>query len=163
MWSNDIKINFFFQKINKSPMGWGLCSQTPVWGVSKLHYFTQHASQFRHLHFSAISLSLLPVAKSCFNANTQAMASDLSFYDIFAPQKVPILKIFIVSLHMICGFGPLSNEKFWLRLCFTMSHILCLVKRKHKDIYFYHKHSLYTKKQTANHGEYRYLPQMTSL
>ena len=46
----------------------------------------------------------------------QAAASDLPFYDIFAVQKVPFLKISDDVLHVICGLGPPPNQKSWLRL-----------------------------------------------
>ena len=45
----------------------------------------------------------------------QATASDLPFYNIFAPQKVPFLKMFDDVIAYDVWFGP-PNQKFWLRL-----------------------------------------------
>ena len=41
----------------------------------------------------------------------RAAASDLSFYDIFAPQKVPFLKIFDDVIACDLWFGPLPLSK----------------------------------------------------
>ena len=50
----------------------------------------------------------------------QATASDLPFYDMFAHQRVSLLKI---SDDVIdCVLGPSHNQRTWLRLCF---HELC--------------------------------------
>ena len=40
-----------------------------------------------------------------------ATASDLPFYDILAPQKIPFSKFLMASLHVICGLGPSSQLK----------------------------------------------------
>ena len=45
--------------------------------------------------------------RSCCN---KATASDLPFYDIFAPQKFLFWKFLMTSLHVICGLG-LSQSK----------------------------------------------------
>ena len=44
----------------------------------------------------------------------QATASDLPFYDILAPQKVTLSKIFETSLHVIRGLGalPIKNPRY---------------------------------------------------
>ena len=46
----------------------------------------------------------------------QATASDLPFYDIFAPQKVSLLKIPDEVIACDLWFAP-PNQKSWLRLC----------------------------------------------
>ena len=40
----------------------------------------------------------------------QATASNLLFYDMFVPQKVPISKILKTSLHMIFGLDPSQSK-----------------------------------------------------
>ena len=46
----------------------------------------------------------------------QATASDLPFYDIFAPQKIPLLKIFDDVIKCDLWLAP-PNQKSWIRLC----------------------------------------------
>ena len=95
---------FFSKNLQKSSNGWGLCPQTPIatggWGLcphtpvsdtfeytsllnmsSKLDFYT-----FQQLVFA---LSLYQILAKCH----QATASDLPFYDIFAPQKITFSKI----------------------------------------------------------------------
>ena len=47
----------------------------------------------------------------------QTTASDLAFYDIFAPQKVTFLKISDDVIACDLWFGLPPNQKSWLRLC----------------------------------------------
>ena len=44
-------------------------------------------------------------------------ASDLPFYDIFASQKLPLLKIGDDAIACNLWVGPHLNQKSWLRLC----------------------------------------------
>ena len=46
----------------------------------------------------------------------RATASDLPLYDIFAPQKVPFLKISDDVIACDLWFGPPPNQTSWLRL-----------------------------------------------
>ena len=89
MWSKEIKIYFFSKNLQKSHSGWGLCPQTPIaiggWGLYP-------SPKLDTLHFLTISFHPLPLPKSWSSAK-RATASNLSFYDMFAPQKVPVLKI----------------------------------------------------------------------
>ena len=53
---------------------------------------------------------------------TQATASNLLFYDIFAPTKN---SSFEVSDEVItCGLGPTPHQKLWLRLCIELIFFL---------------------------------------
>ena len=63
------------------------------------------------MHFLAVSLSPVSLAKS-FLRYQQATALDLPFYDIFAPQKVSILKISddVLGGTVICGLGLLQSK-----------------------------------------------------
>ena len=56
--------------------------------------------QFRHFRFLTFGFSPLPIAKSCLSAK-QAMASDLSFCNTFASQKVHFRKNLMASLHVV--------------------------------------------------------------
>ena len=47
------------------------------------------------------ALSFCKIRDKC----QQAMISDLPSYDVFVPQKLPLLKIFMTLLHVICGLG----------------------------------------------------------
>ena len=111
--------SFFSKNLQKSPSGWGLCPQTPIaiggWGLcpqtpvsdtfeytsllntsSKLDFYT-----FQQLVF-ALSLYQNP-GKVCH----QATASDLPFYDIFAPQKITFSQISDDVIACDLWFGPL--------------------------------------------------------
>ena len=94
--------------------GLGLCPQTPVCDMVKLHWLTQCDSQVRHLHFLTISKPS-PCSKILVNCQ-QATASDLSFFDIFAPQKVPLLKIPDDVIACDLWFAPPPNQKSLQRL-----------------------------------------------
>ena len=65
----------------------------------------------RHLYILTINLSHLLLARSWLSAST-ATASDLSFYDIFAPQKVPLLKISddVIASDLWFGHTPVKNS-----------------------------------------------------
>ena len=73
---------------------------------SKLDFYT-----FQQLVFA---LSLYQILAKCH----QATASDLPFYDIFAPQKITFSKISDDVIACDLWFGPPPpNQKSWLRLC----------------------------------------------
>ena len=105
MWSNGIKIAFFSKNLQKSPSGWGLCPQTPIatggWGfrpqtlVCGTFEYTSlltTSPKVRHLHFLTISFRPLPLPKSWLSATDYSFRSSILRY-LFAPQKVPFLKI----------------------------------------------------------------------
>ena len=52
------------------------------------------------------ALSLCKILLKC----QPATISDLPSYDIFVPQKVPLFKILMTSLHVICGLGLPTNQ-----------------------------------------------------
>ena len=52
------------------------------------------------------------------------MASDLPFCNIFAPQKVPLSKIFDDVIACDLLFTP-PNQKSWLRLCCIPACLVC--------------------------------------
>ena len=113
--------SFFFQKLTKiaqrlgalpqTPIaigGWGLCPQTPVSDTfeytsllnlsSKLDFYT-----FQRLVFAP---SLYQNQAKCH----QATASDLPFYDIFAPQKITFSKISDDVIACDFWFGPPQSK-----------------------------------------------------
>ena len=59
------------------------------------------------------------------------MISDLPSYDIFVPEKIPLLKIFDDVIAYNLWFGPPSNQKFWVRL-----RIGDCLKNVFKDLFF---------------------------
>ena len=122
LWSNGIKIAFFpknYKKLlsgcgfrPKTPIassGWELCPQIPACDTFELHNFDQFVSQFTLFSFG---LSPLPIAKAWLCANTQVMASDLSIYNIFVPQKVSHSKISddVIACDLWFGLPPIKNS-----------------------------------------------------
>ena len=103
----DLNSFFFSKNLQKSPSGWGLCPQTPVCDTfeytsllntsSKLDFYT-----FQQLVF-ALSTKILA---KCH----QATASDLPFYDIFAPQKISFSKISDDVIACNLWFGPPQSK-----------------------------------------------------
>ena len=84
----------------------------------RLHWFTQHISQFRQLHFLTFSLSpLFPFCKILFTCQTRTTTSDLPFCNILVLQKVPFSQISDdVIVYDLWFAPPPSNQKSWLRL-----------------------------------------------
>ena len=130
MWSNGIKIALFSKKLQKiaqrlgvSPPdpiasgGWGLRPQTPLCDTFDLQYTCLLNMRLPIYTFSHFNYCFKPyrLNKSLVMCQHQATASDLRFYDIFAPQKILLSKFLMTSLHVICGLGP-PKQKFWLRL-----------------------------------------------
>ena len=64
----------------------------------------------------------------------QATASDLPFYDIFAPQKVTFSKISDNVIECDLWFGPHPNQKSWLRLWLILFFIKSFI---YGEIYMY--------------------------
>ena len=64
------------------------------------------------MHFLAIGFRPLRLSKSWLSAKTTA--SDLLFYDIFAPQKVPFLKISddVIACDLRFGPPPIKNPGY---------------------------------------------------
>ena len=115
--------SFFFPKTYKNrPAAEGLCPQTPIaisgWGLcpqttvsdtfeyssllntsSKLDFYT-----FQQLVFALFFTKILA---KCH----QATASDLPFYDIFAPQKITFSKISDDVIACDLWFGPPPQSK----------------------------------------------------
>ena len=113
----------FFQKTyKKSPNGWGLRHQTPkasgFWGlrprppsVLRLRYttFLNTSPKLDIFAFQLLlkALSLCKILLKC----QQAAISDIPFYDIFVPQKIPLLKIFDDVIACDLWFGPPDQSK----------------------------------------------------
>ena len=116
MWSNGIK-TAFFQKIPKNCPAIGGFASRPPFGI-RLSYTTLLDVPPRVWHFShfTLGLSSLPVAKFWLNVKRKTSASDLPVYEIFVPQKVPLLKISDVVIAYDLWFES-PNQKSWLRLC----------------------------------------------
>ena len=128
MWFNGIKIAFFLQKTyKKSPNGWGLRPQAPKASggrglrsrpssVLRLRYTTFiNTSPKLDICIFQLLLKALFLCKILLKCQS-ATISDLPSYDILVPQKVPLLKILMTSLHVICGVGLPTKQKFWPRL-----------------------------------------------
>ena len=89
-----------------------LCPQTPVWDTSRLHLFTQHVSQFRHLHFLTFSLSpLLPLANSWLHAKHGPRLLILHSATSLYYKKFLFRKFLTTSLCVICGSPPPFQSK----------------------------------------------------
>ena len=71
-----------------------------------------------------IGLKPSPLNEFLVTCQQQATASDLPFYDIFAPQQIPLLKFMMMSLHVICGLPLPLNQKSWLRLGVTSTYFV---------------------------------------
>ena len=67
----------------------------------------------KHLYILTINLSPLLLARSWLSANT-ATALDLPFYDIFASQKVPLLKIsdYVIASDLWFGHTPVNSSGY---------------------------------------------------
>ena len=60
----------------------------------------------------------------------QATASDLPFYDIFAPQKITFSKISDDVIGCDLWFGSPPNQKSWLRLWSGLHEIFCAIQKR---------------------------------
>ena len=63
---------------------------------------------FKHFGNLTLGLSSLPFAKFWLSVKHKASASDLPHYNIFVPQKVPLLKIYYDVITCDLWFGPPS-------------------------------------------------------
>ena len=88
------------------PSGWELRLQTSYCDTFELHLLTQHVSHVLHFHISTINLAPLPLAKILVICQRQATALYLPFYNIFVPEKVPLLKIFDDVIACNLWFAP---------------------------------------------------------
>ena len=98
----------FFQKLRKiAQRTGGSAPQTLFCDTFELQYTSllKHVSQFKHFRNLTIGLKL-SLNEFLVTCQHQATASDLPFYDIFAPRKIPFSKFLMASLHVICGLGP---------------------------------------------------------
>ena len=70
--------------------------------------YSTHVSHVKHFHILNTGLGPPPLNECVVTCQhkLKATASDLPFYDIFAPRKFPLLKLLMTSLHVICGLGP---------------------------------------------------------
>ena len=73
-----------------------------------------HVSQFSRFGYLNLGLSPLPLAKFYLSANTQATATNLPFYDISVPQKVPLSKNFdnVIACDLWFGPHPIKNPGY---------------------------------------------------
>ena len=127
MWSNGIKIAFFFKNLQKSPSGWGLCPQTPIatggWGLRAQTPICDTFECTSLLNTSPkldISTSNDWFSPSHFTKILVKVPADYSFRSsilrYLCPTKSAFFwKVLMTSLHVICGLGP-PNQKSWLRL-----------------------------------------------
>ena len=119
--------SFFFQKITKNrtaaggkaprPLialgGWGIrppdARQWYVW-IAEHFLYSNTSPKVRHFYILNTGLGSPRLNECVVKCQHQATASDIPFYDIFAPQKVSLLKFLMTSLHVICGLGPLQSK-----------------------------------------------------
>ena len=111
----------FFKGYEKLPSGWGLSPQKPVNNTFELQYIFLHVSHFRLFRILTFGLGPPPENEFLVTYQHQATASDLPFYDIFAPTKN---SSFEVSDDVnACDLGP-PSQKSWLRLCANLWSVL---------------------------------------
>ena len=112
-WSNGIKIAFFSKTLRKIAQRLRLRPQTPICDTFELQYTSlpKHVSQFRHFRILTIGLSLLPWTNFLLRANTGPRL--LIFHSTISlpPQKIPISKFLMPSLHVIFGLPPPPQSK----------------------------------------------------
>ena len=122
MWFNGIKIAVSSKKFTKNrptaggfarrplkPLAAGGSAPTPS-SVLRLRYITffNTSPKLDICTFQLLlkALSLCKILLKC----QPATILDLPSYDIFVPQKVPLLKILMTSLYVICGLGHPTNQ-----------------------------------------------------
>ena len=129
MRSDFIKIAFYFKKLQKNcPAAWGfalrLSKPLVAWGsaprslsVIRLSYnsLLNISPKLDNCTFQLLVYSTSTFSKILVNCLQQATALDLLFYDNFAPQKFPLLKLSDDVIVCDLWFGS-PNQKSWLRL-----------------------------------------------
>ena len=123
MWSNGIKIAFFFQNLQKLPSSWGLCPQTPIaTGGWRLRPKTPVCDTFEYtsflntsakldiIAFQLLVFALLPLPKSWLSDSRPRL--QIFYSTISLPyKKIHFRKFLMTSLHVICGLAPLLQPK----------------------------------------------------
>ena len=117
-----MKTAFFF-KLRKIAQRLRASPSDPVCDMFELQYtfFTQHVSQFRHFHILTIGFKPSPLNE--FLVTCQHRQLLLIFYSTISlpPQKIPLSKFLMTSLHVICGLPPPPpNQKSCQRLRFLV-------------------------------------------
>ena len=113
MWSNGVKQPFFSKKLRKIAQRLGAPHPDPrqqyVWIT--VHFFTQHVSLFRRFHILTIGLSPPLWTSSKLRANTRPRL--LIFHSTMSlpPQKIPLSKFLMTSLHVIWA-PPIKNPGY---------------------------------------------------
>ena len=139
MWSNGIKIAFFFpkksqkigQRLGASPPDPQSLRrlrprpQTPIRDTFELHLLSQHVPKVRYLHFLTINLSPLPL-QILVTRKQATTISDLPSYDIFVPQKLPLWKNFddVISCDLFFRPPPIKNSGYANKLEIAWKKIL---------------------------------------
>ena len=117
MWSNGIKIAFFFKKITKNrPATGGYVPRSPyVIRLNKLGYL--HKSPNLDIFICNFWFKPSPFRKLSVKCQTRPRL--LIFHSTISLSKRKFLfrKFLMTSLHVICGLAPPPNQKSWLRLC----------------------------------------------
>ena len=114
----DLNSFFFSKNLQKSPSGWGLCTQTPIaiggWGLCPQ---TPVCDTFEYT-------SLLTFTKMLAKCH-QVTALDLPFYNIFAPQKITFSKISddVIASDLWFGPPPIKNLGYAYGLAFMKSFV----------------------------------------
>ena len=140
MWSNGIGTAFVSKKLRKLPSGWGLCRQIPIisggWGLRLQISVCDTFELYSTLLYSNTSPTLdifafnywlkpSPIKEFLVTCQHQAAASDLRFYDIFAPTKNSSFEVSddVIASDLWFGPPPIKNSgyaydrKEWKRLC----------------------------------------------
>ena len=102
-----LELQFFLKHNKKSPSGGGLCPQTLVCNMFKLHLFTRHLSQFTIFWklFKFWFKFWPPLAKSWLHGNPGFWSSILLY---LCPIKNSFWKVLMTSL--LCDLAPLIKN-----------------------------------------------------
>ena len=115
MRSNGIKIAFFSKKLQKTAQRLGASPPDPQTPVCDIHLsYTSFLNTFPKLDICifqllVLALFLCKILVTCKQATT---ISDLSSYDIFVPQKLPLWKIFDDVMSCDLWFRPSLIKNF---------------------------------------------------
>ena len=118
MWSNSIKIAFFSKNYKKRQAAGGFAPRPP--SVIRLNYSTLLNSNMSP-NLNIFAFWLLVWALSLERVPSYVLIPGHGFWSsilryLCPPQKVPLSKFLMTSLHVICGLPP-PNQRSWLRLC----------------------------------------------
>ena len=123
MWSNSIKIAFYFKQLRKVAQRLGALPQTLVCDTLEMQYTSlfKQVYQIRHFRILTIGLSPLHWTNSQLRANTRPRLLIFDSTISLPPQKIPFSKFLMTSLHVICGLPPIKNPGY----AYRPPHLIC--------------------------------------